>query len=54
MLVANAGITQDTLLAQMSEEDFAAVLDTNLTGAYRVAKRGAKGMMRERKPAASC
>ena len=39
VLVANAGITRDQLLALMSEDDFAAVVDTNLTGAYRVAKR---------------
>ena len=39
VLVANAGVTRDQLLALMSEDDFAEVLDTNLTGAYRVAKR---------------
>ena len=49
VLVANAGITKDTLLAVMSEESFTSVLDTNLTGAFRVAKRGVKGMMRARK-----
>jgi 3-oxoacyl-[acyl-carrier protein] reductase len=49
VLVANAGITRDTLLAIMSEEDFTSVLDTNLTGAFRVAKRAAKQMMRKRK-----
>jgi 3-oxoacyl-[acyl-carrier protein] reductase len=48
VLVANAGITHDQLLALMKEEDFAAVLDTNLTGAYRVAKRAVRGMMRQR------
>ncbi len=48
VLVANAGITKDQLLALMSEEDFASVLDTNLTGAFRVAKRAVKGMMRKR------
>ncbi|MEV6553277.1 3-oxoacyl-ACP reductase FabG [Streptomyces sp. NPDC051597] len=48
VLVSNAGITQDKLLAMMSEEEFEAVLDTNLTGAYRVAKRAARGMMRAR------
>jgi 3-oxoacyl-(acyl-carrier-protein) reductase len=48
VLVANAGITRDTLLAIMSEDDFTAVLDTNLTGAFRVAKRAVKGMMRRR------
>ncbi|MBA9006073.1 MULTISPECIES: 3-oxoacyl-[acyl-carrier-protein] reductase [Thermomonospora] len=48
VLVANAGMTRDTLLAIMSEEDFTSVLDTNLTGAFRVAKRAAKQMMRKR------
>ncbi|GAA1591374.1 3-oxoacyl-[acyl-carrier-protein] reductase [Actinomadura kijaniata] len=48
VVVANAGITKDTLLAIMNEETFTSVLDTNLTGAYRVAKRGVKGMMRKR------
>ena len=48
VLVANAGITRDTLLLRMSEDDFAAVLDTNLTGSFRVAKRAAKGMLRAR------
>jgi 3-oxoacyl-[acyl-carrier protein] reductase len=47
--VANAGITRDQLLALMSEESFAEVLDTNLTGAYRVAKRAVRGMMRMRR-----
>ncbi|HLH83910.1 MAG TPA: 3-oxoacyl-ACP reductase FabG [Trebonia sp.] len=49
VLVANAGITQDQLLALMSEEAFASVLDTNLAGAYRVAKRAVRGMMRMRR-----
>jgi 3-oxoacyl-[acyl-carrier protein] reductase len=48
VLVANAGITHDQLLALMKEEDFARVVDTNLTGAYRVAKRAVRGMMRQR------
>jgi 3-oxoacyl-[acyl-carrier protein] reductase len=48
VLVANAGITRDNLLALMTEEEFASVLDTNLTGAYRVAKRAVRGMMRRR------
>jgi 3-oxoacyl-[acyl-carrier protein] reductase len=48
VLVANAGINKDTLLAIMSEEAFTSVLDTNLTGAYRVAKRSVKQMMRKR------
>jgi 3-oxoacyl-[acyl-carrier protein] reductase len=49
VLVANAGITRDQLLALMSDEDFASVLDTNLTGAYRVARRAVRGMMRLRR-----
>jgi 3-oxoacyl-[acyl-carrier protein] reductase len=49
VLVSNAGITQDQLLALMKEEDFAAVVDTNLTGAYRVARRAVRGMMRQRR-----
>jgi len=49
VLVANAGITRDTLLLRMSEDDFAAVLETNLTGSFRVAKRAAKTMLRARK-----
>src|ERR1700741_3620419 len=49
VLVANAGITQDQLLALMSEDAFARVLDTNLTGAYRVAKRAVRPMMRMRR-----
>lgn len=46
VLVANAGITRDTLLLRMSDEDFTDVLDTNLTGAFRVLKRASKGMLR--------
>ena len=49
MLVSNAGITRDGLLLRMSEDDFADVVDANLTGAYRVAKRAAHGMLRARK-----
>ncbi|HEY1622213.1 MAG TPA: 3-oxoacyl-ACP reductase FabG [Streptosporangiaceae bacterium] len=49
VLVANAGITKDQLLALMSEDAFADVLDTNLTGAYRTAKRAVRGMMRMRR-----
>jgi 3-oxoacyl-[acyl-carrier protein] reductase len=49
VLVANAGITRDQLLALMSEDDFADVVDTNLTGAYRVAKRAVRGMIRLRR-----
>jgi NAD(P)-dependent dehydrogenase (short-subunit alcohol dehydrogenase family) len=48
VLVANAGITDDTLLMRMSEEQFARVLDTNLTGAWRCARRAATWMVRGR------
>jgi NAD(P)-dependent dehydrogenase (short-subunit alcohol dehydrogenase family) len=46
VLVANAGITDDTLLLRMTEEQFTRVIDTNLTGAYRLAKRAASKMLR--------
>ncbi|WP_435768691.1 3-oxoacyl-ACP reductase FabG [Nocardioides sp. SYSU DS0651] len=46
VLVANAGITADTLLLRMSDADWDAVLDTNLTGSFRLARRAAKGMLR--------
>jgi len=46
VLIANAGITRDTLLLRMSEEDWSTVVDTNLTGSFRVAKRAAKAMLR--------
>lgn len=49
ILVSNAGITKDTLLLRMSEADFTSVLDANLTGAFRVAKRAAQGMLRARR-----
>jgi 3-oxoacyl-[acyl-carrier protein] reductase len=49
VLVANAGVTRDQLLALMSEDDFGLVLDTNLAGAYRVAKRAVRGMMKMRR-----
>jgi 3-oxoacyl-[acyl-carrier protein] reductase len=49
VLVSNAGITRDTLLLTMPEDAFTDVLNTNLTGAYRVAKRAAKGMLRLRR-----
>lgn len=49
VLVANAGITRDTLLLRMSEEDFTDVVDTNLTGSFRVIKRASRGMLRLRK-----
>ncbi|HWH29499.1 MAG TPA: 3-oxoacyl-ACP reductase FabG [Mycobacteriales bacterium] len=48
VLVSNAGITDDGLLLRMSEEQFARVVDTNLTAAYRVAKRAARGMLKAR------
>jgi 3-oxoacyl-[acyl-carrier protein] reductase len=48
ILVANAGVTRDTLLLRMSEEDFSHVVDTNLTGAFRVVRRAARGMLRAR------
>jgi 3-oxoacyl-[acyl-carrier protein] reductase len=48
VLVSNAGTTDDTLLLRMSEESFASVVDANLAGAYRVAKRAAQGMLRAR------
>ena len=49
VLVANAGITKDTLLLRMSEQDWSDVIDTNLTGTFRVTKRAAKGMLRLRR-----
>tara|TARA_R110002020_G_scaffold475834_1_gene712725 strand:- start:62054 stop:62788 length:735 start_codon:yes stop_codon:yes gene_type:complete len=48
IVVANAGITRDMLLMRMSDEDFTEVLDTNLSGAFRVVKRASKGMMKAR------
>ncbi len=48
ILVANAGITRDGLLLRMGEADFADVVDTNLAGAYRTAKRAGKSMLRAR------
>jgi 3-oxoacyl-[acyl-carrier protein] reductase len=49
VLVANAGITKDTLLLRMSDDEWSSVIDTNLTGSFRVAKRAAKGMLRLRR-----
>jgi 3-oxoacyl-[acyl-carrier protein] reductase len=49
VLVANAGITADTLLLRMSEDDWSSVIDTNLTGTFRLAKRAAKSMLRQRR-----
>jgi 3-oxoacyl-[acyl-carrier protein] reductase len=48
VVVANAGITRDTLLLRMTEDDFTSVIDTNLTGAFRVVKRASKGMLKAR------
>jgi 3-oxoacyl-[acyl-carrier protein] reductase len=49
VLIANAGVTRDQLLMRMSEEDFTSVVDTNLTGTYRVVKRANRGMLRAKK-----
>jgi NAD(P)-dependent dehydrogenase (short-subunit alcohol dehydrogenase family) len=48
IVVANAGVNNDRLLIQMSEDAFTSVLDTNLVGAYRVAKRATQKMIRAR------
>jgi 3-oxoacyl-[acyl-carrier protein] reductase len=48
VLVSNAGTTDDTLLLRMSEESFRTVIDANLTGSFRVAKRATQGMLRAR------
>lgn len=48
VLVANAGITKDTLLLRMSDEDFEQVIDTNLNGVFRVMKRATKSMIKNR------
>lgn len=49
ILVSNAGITRDMLVLRMSEADFSAVIDANLTAAYRVAKRATQQMLRARR-----
>ncbi|WP_330473206.1 3-oxoacyl-ACP reductase FabG [Terrabacter sp. C0L_2] len=49
VLVANAGITRDTLLMRMSDDEFDSVIDTNLAGAFRCARRAATGMIRRRR-----
>jgi NAD(P)-dependent dehydrogenase (short-subunit alcohol dehydrogenase family) len=49
VLVSNAGVTRDMLLMRMSEADFESVIDANLTGAFRVAKRATQGMLRARR-----
>jgi 3-oxoacyl-[acyl-carrier protein] reductase len=46
IIVANAGITKDTLVMRMSDEDFESVINANLTGAFRVAKRATKGLLK--------
>lgn len=48
VVVANAGITKDTLLMRMSEADFDSVIDVNLKGAFNVSKRAVRGMLRAR------
>ena len=48
VLVSNAGITRDSLVLRMSDDDFTDVLEANLTGGFRVARRAVKGMMRAR------
>jgi 3-oxoacyl-[acyl-carrier protein] reductase len=48
VLVANAGITKDGLALRMSEDDFQSVLDTNVTGSFRVAQKALGGMMKRR------
>lgn len=48
VLVSNAGMAKDGLLLRMSEDDFTSVLDANLTAAYRVSKRAARGMLKAR------
>ena len=48
VLVSNAGITKDTLVLRMTDDDFSSVLDANLTGGFRVAKRAVKAMMKAR------
>jgi 3-oxoacyl-[acyl-carrier protein] reductase len=49
ILISNAGITDDTLLLRMSDDSFMRVVDANLAGAYRVAKRATQGMLRARR-----
>ena len=49
VLVCNAGITKDALVMRMSDEDFEDVINTNLTGAFRVAKRATKGLLKLKK-----
>jgi 3-oxoacyl-[acyl-carrier protein] reductase len=46
VIVCNAGKTKDALVMRMPDEDFSDVVDTNLTGAFRVAKRATKGLLK--------
>ena len=46
VIVCNAGKTKDALVMRMPDEDFADVVDTNLTGAFRVARRATKGLLK--------
>jgi 3-oxoacyl-[acyl-carrier protein] reductase len=48
VVVANAGITRDTLLMRMSDEDFEDVINTNLTGVFRVVKRSIRSMLKHK------
>lgn len=48
VVVANAGITKDMLLLRMTDDDFETVIDTNLTGSFRLVKRAIKSMMKQR------
>jgi 3-oxoacyl-[acyl-carrier protein] reductase len=48
VLVANAGITKDTLVMRMTDEEFDSVVDTNLGGTFKVVKRAVKGMLKAR------
>jgi len=48
ILIANAGVTKDTLLMRISDDDWDTVIDTNLTGTFRVVRRASRAMMRAR------
>ncbi|MCW2690985.1 MAG: 3-oxoacyl-ACP reductase [Mycobacterium sp.] len=48
VLVSNAGVTADMLIMRMSEENFSKVIDANLTGTFRVAKRASRNMIKKR------
>jgi len=49
VVVSNAGVTRDTLLLRMSDDDWSHVIQTNLTGAFHVAKRASRSMLRQRR-----